>query len=106
VTAPLDQIDPISRRLATIMRGLMREEVEKLRVATPRVQMLKPDGEIMTACRAVALATDRLSQARLSSSERAARLQLERACSRLVSLMRKHGRWTGEDLSDTGKARS
>jgi len=55
---PLDQIDPIARQIATLMRGLMQEEVTKL---APKVaQATKADSEIMLACQVVAVASDKL----------------------------------------------
>lgn len=96
-TAPLEKVDDIteriSGRLTPVVRRLVEAEVEKVRVAAPRVQVAKPDAELMRACAKVAAASDALAQAKFSGlGEVRARRDLEAAAKRLEATMRKHGR--------------
>lgn len=92
VLAPLDQADPIARRMVPIIRQMVEREVERLKVPAPKVKVLTPDAEIMRACHKVADASDRLAQAKYSSEEIPARTALERAANTLQRVMRRHGR--------------
>ncbi|MDZ5697827.1 hypothetical protein [Chelativorans sp. M5D2P16] len=97
VVAPLDEADPIARRVLAGVRQMVVHEVERLKVPAPRVIVRGPDGEIMRACRKVAEASDRLAQAKFSSGEIPARQALERAAQNLQRVMRKHGRMPGAE---------
>jgi len=91
-TAPLDQVDPIVRRLVPALRSMVAHEVEKITPTAPRVVVREPDRDIMQACRRVAEAADRLEQAKYTSAEIPARHALERAAKSLQRAMQKHGR--------------
>ena len=89
----LDEADTIARRLLPALRGLVRAEVELVRPTVPRVVISRPDAEIMAACRKVALAADRLAQAKFSGAgEIAARQALIRTATTLGNVMKRHGR--------------
>lgn len=91
--APLDHVDDVARRLLPALRGLVRAEVEQLRVPAPRAVVLKPDAEIMAACKKVALAVDRLAQAKFAgAAEIPARMALIKAATTLGNVMKRHGR--------------
>lgn len=93
MTAPIDQIDGIKRRLSSVVGKVLLEEVEKLRVPAPRVEVARPDAEIMRACRKVAAAYDALQQAKYAGlQEVRARRALELAAKSLETVMRRHGR--------------
>src|SRR5690606_35942605 len=51
VIAPLDEADPIARRVLAGVRRMVEREVEKLKMPAPRVMVRVPDAEIMRACR-------------------------------------------------------
>lgn len=87
-------IDDATLRLAKGLQDLVAGEVAVLRrVEAARARAEKIDGEIMTACRAVAAATDAIAQAQFAgASEVPARRRLERAAKGLADTMRRHGR--------------
>ncbi|WP_421912751.1 hypothetical protein [Mesorhizobium sp.] len=89
------QVDPVARALAPIVREMLMAEVERMAAAIQPVAKAKPskaDDEIMEACRQVAVAADRLAQAKYTAGEPAAHRALERAGKLLGRVMRKHGR--------------
>lgn len=91
--APLDQVDDVARRMLPALRSMVRAEVEHLKVPVPRVVVAKVDAEIMEACRKVALAADRLEQAKFAgAAEIPARIALIKAATRLGNVMKRHGR--------------
>jgi hypothetical protein len=94
VDAPrLDDDDAIARRLLPALRSMVRAEVEQVRPPVPRVVVSRPDTEIMAACHKVALAADRLAQAKFSGTgEIAARQALIRTATTLGNVMKRHGR--------------
>lgn len=92
VIAPLDEADPIARRVLAGVRRMVERELERVRAAPPRVVVMRADAEIMRACRKVAEAADRLEQAKFTSGEIEARRSLERAAKSLRRVMEKHGR--------------
>ncbi|MBN7764032.1 hypothetical protein JYP52_23125 [Nitratireductor aquibiodomus] len=94
MTAPIDKIDGIKKRLAGVVGQVLMEEVEKLRVPAPRVVVRKADEEVMNACRQVGEAFDRLQQAKFAGGpEVRARRNLEAAARRLKTVMTKYGRF-------------
>lgn len=91
--APVDQADDIARRLLPALRSMVRAEVEQIRPVAPRVVMTKVDSEIMAACKKVAVAADRLEQAKFSGAgEISARMALVRTATLLGNVMKRHGR--------------
>ncbi len=94
MTAPIDKIDGINKRLTSAVGKILMEEMEKLREPPPRVIVRKLDEEIMSACRSLGAAFDDLQQAKYSGGpEVRARMNLEQAARRLRSVMRRHGRF-------------
>lgn len=92
--SPLDQADPIARRLLPVIRAMVTAEAEKLRQPVPKMTVARMDAEIMRACRKVAQAADHLEQAKFSgSAEIPARRELERAARALRRVMARHGRF-------------
>jgi hypothetical protein len=92
-TPSLDEADTIARRLLPALRSMVRAEVEQVRPSVPRVVVSRPDAEIMAACHKVALASDRLEQAKFSGiGEIAARQALIRTATTLGNVMKRHGR--------------
>lgn len=97
MTAPIDsRVDPLARKLAPVVREMLLAEVERLIAAEPPQakpsKADKADADIMEACRLVARAVDRLSQAKYGLGEVTARRELEKAAFNLGRAMRKHGR--------------
>jgi hypothetical protein len=90
--APLDQADPLARRLLPVIRAMVREEAEKLSPPAPRVTMLKLERDIMEAAQRVARACDHLVDVKYTRDEPSARVQLEKAAATLKRVMKKHGR--------------
>ncbi|MDV6226364.1 hypothetical protein R2G56_08710 [Nitratireductor aquimarinus] len=94
MTAPIDRIDGITKRMTSALGQILMEEAEKLREPPPRVIVRKLDEEIMSACRSLGAAYDDLQQAKYSGGpEVRARRNLEQAARRLRSVMRRHGRF-------------
>ncbi len=94
MTAPVDRIEGIQKRIASVVGKVLMEEVQNLSQPAPRATMLKCDAEIMRASRAVADAYDALQQAKFAGlREAGARMALERAAKSLERVMRKHGRF-------------
>lgn len=92
MTAPLDLIDPATRKIATVVRTMLQQEVENMRAQPARVKVLKADEEIMAACVRLGMAYDRLVAVKYTLGEIAARRELESAAKALRTLMRRHGR--------------
>ncbi len=85
MTAPLRQplnTALIARRLAPLIREMFADEVKRDR----------QDAEIMEAAEEVGHAVDRLLQAKFTQLEPNARVNLEKAATRLRRLMSKYGR--------------
>ncbi|RWK12517.1 hypothetical protein [Mesorhizobium sp.] len=95
MTAPIDsRVDPLARKLAPVVREMLLTEVQRIAASIPvaRDKARKADDEIMEACRLVARAVDRLSEAKYSQREIAARRELEKTALHLGRAMRRHGR--------------
>lgn len=94
MTAPVDRIEGIQKRIASVVGKALMEEVEGLCVPEPRVVVRRMDEEIMQACHILGRAYDALQQAKFSGHQEVrARVSLETAAKRLQTVMRKHGRF-------------
>lgn len=92
MSAPLDLIDPATKKIATVIRSMLQQEVENMRAQPPRVKVLRADEDIMSACIRLGKAYDNLIAAKYTVGEIAARRELESAAKSLRTIMRRHGR--------------
>lgn len=83
----------LARKLAPVVREMLMQEVRRHAAAKAEPTIAEIDAEILAACREVANASDRLSQAAFSgAAEIPARQALIKACDMLSRTMRRHGR--------------